>query len=114
MTTRHCLICQKRFQNRHDSPYCWEHRKAVAMEEKAVADRRKAKNKAFRFVHYKGNVVGMFPNDKEGTYKPQYVGTSLSGIPQYKLIDLDKYVPGFDRKQIRKLKACVISLACMP
>ena len=113
--TRECLICQKRFKKRDDdSPYCREHRKAVALADRDAKDRRKANYNAFRFAHYKGHVVGFYPNGEEGTYKPQYVGMSLSGIPKYKLIDLDRYAPGFDRRQIRKLKACVMSLACMP
>jgi hypothetical protein len=55
-------------------------------------------------------VVAMYETG-HGTYKPEFYGHTISGIAQSKLIDLDRFCQGYTRQQVKKLKACVLSLA---
>lgn len=102
-----CPICGRKHKNGGD--YC---RGCQIALDKDKAEERKNKNpngRAVKFLHYQGHVVGFFR--KNGHLAARYIGMSLSGIPKTKLINLDGYCPGFDRKQIRRFKAVVLRLS---
>lgn len=97
-----CVIC-----GRHksiDGLYCRQHKIAV---DKAMP---REKSKAFRYACYRGHVVGFYKTPN-GNYKPSYVGMSLRSIPKSILINLDNYCPGFNRQQVKRLKAVVLRLS---
>ena len=98
---KRCVICDRGIKG---GIYCRQHQLELAKANKGE------RFPAFRYVHYRGNVIGLFKNG-DGRYKPHYVGVSIAGIPKAKLIDLDHYEEGFTREQIKKLKACVLKLA---
>lgn len=102
-----CSICGRKHKN--NDTYC---RGCQIALDKDKAERRQRQNpngKAVEFIHYQGHVVGFFR--KNGGLVPRYIGMSLSHIPKTKLINLDEYCPGFDRAQIKKLKATVLRLS---
>lgn len=67
-------------------------------------------DKPFRFVTYRGHVVGMFPSGK-GTFAPRLLGRNPDHLPKGKTLNLDHYIEGFSRETIKRLKATVLSLA---
>jgi len=92
---------------------CQEHRRLVV---KVREESKHNGKKAFRYVQYRGHVIGFFPVGKDGdtVYRPRYIGMSTHGIPKGLLIDLDGYCRGYTRVQIKKLKAAVLKVAHYP
>ena len=98
-----CLICDKRPQ-REGSRYCGN------CGAKVEADtRRRRPSEPEKFLTFRGNVVGLFPNG-DGMLRSRLLSRSPERLPKGKTIDLDHYCPGFDRGQIRKFKAAVLRL----
>ena len=72
--------------------------------------RRKAKVEAKHFLTYKGHVVGLFPNG-DGMLSARLLRRSAEKLPKRKTLDLNTYIEGFNRDQIKRFKACVLRLA---
>jgi hypothetical protein len=102
-----CPICSRKHKN--DGTYCRGCQITIDRDKAEERQRQNPNGKAVKFVHYQGHVIGFF--GKNGKLAARYIGMSLSGIPKGKLINLDEYCPGFDRKQIKKLKAVVLRLS---
>ena len=99
-----CPICDRKTQN--GATYCQQHQRELAL---LKAEKRRSKHSAFKYIVYRGHVVGLFKHD--GKLVPSYVGMSTSGIPKSKLIDLDHYVNGYTREQVKTFKATVLRLS---
>lgn len=102
-----CLICDRRHKSK--GSYCRGCQTMIDQEKRELRKRRNPNGNAVKFVHYQGHVVGFFR--KNSHLVARYIGMSLSGIPKTKLINLDEYCPGFDRSQIKNLKATVLRLS---
>jgi len=102
-----CPICDRKHKS--DGLYCRGCQTEIDREKRELHKRQNPNGNAVKFLHYQGHVVGFFR--KNGHLVARYIGMSLSGIPKGKLINLDEYCPGFDRKQIRHFKTTVLKLS---
>jgi hypothetical protein len=57
------------------------------------------------------DVTFEFRSGKNGTLTPQYITRNADTLPQKLLINLNKYVPGLTREQVKKLKRLCLSFA---
>lgn len=101
---RKCLICETspRFDG---SPYCRECHQGIS----AAHERRKT-TEPVKFLVYQGSVVGLFPNGKttedgQQQFSPALLKRDPTKLPKGKTLDLDKYLEGYTRQQVKKLKA---------
>ena len=94
-----CLICQQR-PRLEESRYCGACNDLVQSN---VTTKRRPE----RYVVYKEYVVGMFKNGS-GKLHPEMVKVEIGSIPQKRLLDLNTYIEGFDREQVRSLKKMVL------
>lgn len=99
-----CIICHKRPALNGDG-HCNNCQQKIDSLSKA----QKA-NQPFRYVTYKGHVVGMFPSG-EGKFTPRLLGRNPDNLPKSKTLNLNSYIEGFSRETIKRLKATVLSLA---
>ncbi len=101
-----CLVCGQRpaVQGGFECGIC---RDKIA----ALKRGRKDRDGAFKYVVYRGYIMGLFPTSEEGSYKPRLILQGASRIPKAKVIDLDGYVNGFTREQVKALKAALLHLA---
>jgi len=76
--------------------------------------RSSLESRAVAILHWKGEVVFMLP--KPGVFsecggqkvRPVYDGSrSLEKLPKKKVIDLDKWLPGYTREQVARMKGAV-------
>lgn len=98
---RKCLICGLR-PRMAESRYCQPCGSQIDAE-----TRSKKPEKPFMYLHWKGSVVGMFPVNGDGTYRPRLLHMELKRVPKRNLVNLDRYCPGYTREQIKKLKLAV-------
>ncbi|MHB8084391.1 MAG: hypothetical protein ACYDHZ_01000 [Dehalococcoidia bacterium] len=97
-----CLICEKHPAKTHG--LCLNcYNKA---EKQARADRPET---YYRFAQYRGTVVGFFRTGR-ATFVPRLLQRNPATLPKSKTFDLDGYVQGFDRTQIKKIKAAILQL----
>jgi hypothetical protein len=123
MATQKCLICEKR--PRSKGLYCNNCNQKVAAEQS-----RRIKDKPDRYLQYKGQWVGLYADgvDEEGQrlFKPKYLGYAplpepgakdkigrllKSKYPLAKTLNLDVYLPGYTREQVKRMKAVVLKLS---
>lgn len=77
-------------------------------QQKIEAERRRRQNKAKpeRYLLYRGNVVGLFSNG-DNSLSPKLLNCNPKSLPKSKVLNLDTYLPGFTRDQIRRFKKAV-------
>jgi hypothetical protein len=63
-----------------------------------------------KYVTYHGLVIGL-EKRSDGKLHPVGLKRSPEHLPKTKTIDLNTYITGYDRSQIKKLKAAVLSAA---
>lgn len=98
-----CLICEQRPARKGGiCAQCYGH---IEHERKS-----RVKVEPRYFVTYRGNVVGFWPNG-DGKLKGELLRREAANLPKGKTINLDTYCEGFERSQIKALKACVLKLA---
>jgi hypothetical protein len=100
-----CIICNQRPANGNLEGFCGPCFNKVQAERRA-----RRKEKPFRYVTYRGDVVGMFPVGG-GVLRARLLGVSPDRLPKSITLDLNTYLEGFEREQIKRLKACVLQLA---
>lgn len=104
MVTQKCVICGLR--PARNGGYCAN---CEARVQKERGKNGKNEQKLVKYLHYRGNVAGLLPSGN-GTYKAVAVGTSLDRLPKGKVIDLDHYCEGFDRRMIKRFKKAVLQV----
>ena len=109
-----CFICGTRPPAKGEM-YCRVCQGEMDQAERERRQRCEGWKKAWKFLHWKGVVAGIFPNgngpDGQTTYQPRRVFKTLGQLPKAKVINLDTYIPGFDRGQIKRMKATLKQLA---
>jgi hypothetical protein len=95
--------------------YCRVCQREIDQTDRDRQQRCEAWKKAWKFLHWRGVVVGLYPTEGEEwgqpMVKPRRVFKELAQLPKAKLIDLDTYIPGFTRQQIKGMKATLKQLA---
>ena len=110
-----CFICGRRPPARGEM-YCRVCQRELDQAEQARHKRCQAWKKAWKFLHWKGVVVGLYQVDQVDEWgqpmvRPRRVFQTLGQLPKAKVIDLDTYIPGFTRQQIKRMKATLRQLA---
>jgi hypothetical protein len=112
---RVCLCCDRRL-NGDTGWYCHNCLAKIASE-----TQRRIKAKPVKYLHYRGQWVGVFDNgvdaDGQPKLKTRYLGyfpiQDKPKFPKAKTLNLDVYLPGFAREQIKRLKATVLRLSAV-
>lgn len=102
-----CPICNRKHKN--EGIHCRTCQAALDKDRAKLHKRQNPNGNAVKFAAYQGHVIGFFR--KNSHLVARYIGMSLSSIPKTKLINLNEYCPGYDRSQIKRLKATVLSLS---
>jgi len=113
-----CLICE--YRPASQGGYCHNCQQKIASE---TARRQKARPE--KFLHYRGHWVGLY-RAGDDLLKPKYLGYAPFGqevkigkttkvvkpkYPMNRTLNLDKYLDGFTREQIKRMKRCVLKLS---
>jgi len=108
-----CINCDRPYQRRPNGAngYCQRcHRR---LNQSLSAERRRKARQCWRYrlhrvIHHKGHLVGVYePSRGSTTYQSKALTVALNRVPKSVLIDLDKYCPGYDRRQVKKMKRVV-------
>ena len=100
---KHCAICEHRPAT--SNGFCH-----ICADKIEAEERARKLQVPFRFIVYRDNVVGMFATE-DGKYRGRLLKRSKRYLPKRETLNLNTYIPGFDRQQIKRLKRCVLSLA---
>lgn len=65
-----------------------------------------------KFLTYQGAVVGFYPNGGKKLV-PRLLKRNPDNLPKSKTINLNTYVEGFTREQVKKLKAVIKALTAV-
>lgn len=101
-----CTICNRR-PAQTDTGYCNNCTAQIAAE---CRNKNSQAEKPVKFLTYQGHVVGLYPNGNN-SLKARLLSRNPSNLPKTKTLDLNIYLPGFTRKQIKAFKRCVLQLA---
>ena len=99
-----CIICDKR-PAANDRGWCSNCNAQIEAERK-----RRKPVEAVKLFHYRGSVVGLFPNG-DGKLIARLLNMSLDRLPKSRTLNLDRYCEGYTREQIKRFKATVLRLA---
>lgn len=69
---------------------------------------RKSKEKPIKFATYHGHVIGFYRNG--GSLTPRLINRKPGGLPKRITLNLNNYLPGFQRSQIKKIKTAILQL----
>jgi hypothetical protein len=100
---RKCIICGLRPVSK--GQYCSTCTAKIEAERRAHAEQ-----KPKRYLTYRGHVVGLYPNGK-GTLTARLLKRDPESLPKRLTLDLNTYLEGFSREQIKAFKRAVLSLA---
>lgn len=99
-----CTICQHR-PPANGGRYC---NVCVAKMEKEK--RARSREKPVKFATYRGHVVGFYPKGN-GKLVTRLLRRKPEGLPKGKTLDLNTYIEGFTREQVKNIKAAILQLA---
>ena len=98
-----CAICNHR-PKANGSRYCTNCQAKMDKEK-----RLHQVEKPVKFATYRGHVVGFYRRD--GVLVPRLLRRKPEGLPKGKTFDLNHYIEGFTREQVKKLKSAILQLA---
>jgi len=98
-----CVICDVRPRHNGES-YC------APCGGKIAAEVQRSQAKPFRYIVYRGNVVGLYPKGR-GELSGRWLKRGPKGLPKGRTINLDQYCPGYTRDMVKRFKAMVLSLS---
>lgn len=101
-----CVICNRRPEQTDDG-HCNNCSAQIQAERR---HRGSQTEKPVKFLTYRGHVVGLYPNGNK-TLKARLLSRDPSNLPKGKTLDLNTYLPGFTRNEIKSFKRCVLQLA---
>ena len=98
-----CVVCDQR--PAHNGGICHN------CNQKIEAEKRNHKpEQPFRFATYKGHVVGFYRNGG-GNLEPRLLNRKPENLPKNKTLDLNHYIKGFTREQVKRIKSVILQLA---
>ncbi|MDD5539456.1 MAG: hypothetical protein PHG61_02055 [Candidatus Marinimicrobia bacterium] len=106
-SSRKCLICNERPAKRETGicPNCSNH----IDHEKRQGLRRGQSIQPDYFITYHGNTIKGTRKGDSVTFV--YYAGNIDRIPKSKLIDLNIFLPQYDREQVKRFKAAVLQLS---
>ena len=96
-----CIICDQRPALAEDG-FC------DTCQDRITASIRKPEQ-AVKFATYRGIVIGFYRNGGKALV-PRLVKRAPGNLPKGKTIDLNTYIEGFTRQQVKKIKATILQL----
>lgn len=97
-----CIICDIR--PAHDGNGRCGHCEAVIKAER----RRRQPERAIKYLTYKGMTVGLYAKGGDpGVLEVRALNLDPACLPKGRTLDLNTYLPGFDRGQIKRFKAAI-------
>lgn len=75
-----------------------------------AAKKKRQVEEPVKYATYRGIVVGFYRNGG-GTLVPRLLHRKPENLPKYMTLDLNTYIVGFTREQVKKLKSCILQLA---
>lgn len=103
-----CVICEVRPAMKGGA-YCHTHQAQIEAERKARRGNRDWWRGAFKFAVWRGVGVAFMPNGEKGVYQPKALPASALGhLPKGKTINLDGYVNGLSREQVKRIKRAIL------
>jgi hypothetical protein len=79
--------------------------------QKIEAEKRQRKNgDPVKFATYRGYVVGFYP-DGGGKLVPRLLQRNPETLPKSRTLDLNTYIKGFTREQVKRIKSAILVLA---
>ena len=99
-----CAICNHR-PRAAGSAYCSNCQAKLDREK-----RLRRAEQAVKFATYQGHVVGFY-RQQNGNLKPRLLQRKPEGLPKGKTLDLNHYIPGFTREEVKRLKSAILQLA---
>lgn len=103
MTNSKCIICDTR--PAVDGGQCHNCKTRID------TDNRKRKREVFRYLTYRGHVVALIENNGTGVYRPELCKRDPEKLPRKITLNLNNYLHGFTRDQVKEFKKCVLQLA---
>jgi hypothetical protein len=100
-----CAICDHRPKAK-GGKYCANCQAKIDKE-----NRRRNGQQPVKFATYQGIVVGFYKNDSSGLLTPRLLRRKPESLPKGKTLDLNHYLPGFTREQVKNLKSTILRLA---
>ena len=100
-----CVICGRRPAQTSEG-YC------LNCTSKLIAQKHKREAQTpVKFLTYRGSVVGLYPDGDGGrTLVGRLLQRNPENLPRSKTLDLNTYLEGFTREQIKKMKAGILQL----
>ena len=98
-----CAICNHR-PKANGSRYCTN---CLAKMDKEK--RQRIVEKPVKFATYRGLVVGFYR--RHGVLVPRLLRRKPEGLPRGKTLDLNHYIEGFTREQVKNLKSAILQVA---
>lgn len=99
-----CIICDYR-PAQDEQGYC-----NICASKLKAERQHQGGQQPVNFLTYRGNVVGLF-NNGNGKLTPRLLRRNPDNLPGAKTLNLNRYLPGFDRAQIKRFKRCILQLA---
>jgi hypothetical protein len=99
-----CAICNHR-PRANGSRYCTNCQARLDKEKRL----RKAE-KPVKFATYQGYVVGFYRNG-DGMLAPRLLRRKPENLPRSRTLDLNHYIEGFTRAQVKRIKTVILQLA---
>lgn len=107
---RKCIICGRRPENGNGNGYChncWQKIQSLKTHSSNSVTARHPLTP--RFIVYHGNVVELKLNGN-GRYKPSLTGRNPEKLPKKGTLNIDRYVQGYTREQVKKMQRVVLQL----
>jgi hypothetical protein len=99
-----CPICEVRPVN-GNGKYCGTCFDTMARQKAKTTVRPK------KYLTYQGYVVGLVPNSGDGRLYPILLKRDPTKLPKKTTLDLNTYLTGYNRTQIKAFKRCVLQTA---
>ncbi len=101
----HCIICEK--HPAKTNGWCGNCAQKIASMSNGNGN---GNHKPRYYLTYRGIVVGLYPNGGD-SLKARLSGKSVEGLPKGITLDLNTYLDGYTRQQIKAFKAACLKLA---
>lgn len=104
---KQCIICDRPTSGGF---YCREHSLSISKERAAAKRRTREWRTAQLYVRYKGWIVAFWRRGGK-LVGDLLLGVRWESVPKARKYDLDSYVVGLNRKQVKRLKARTRAIA---
>ena len=99
-----CIICDNRPAVK-GSGYCHNCKSKIAAERN-----HRNRSRPFKFATYQGHVIAFF-RVGGGSLKYTLLERNPDSLPKADTIDLNTYIDGYTREQVKKIKSAILQVA---